>query len=523
MVETLNNRFRHTQANMHRIAKNTIVLYCRQLFTMMVNLYAVRVVLNVLGVEDFGIYNVVAGIVMLFSFLSGTMASATQRYFSFALGRQDQSLLKKIFSTNLLIYLVIMFVAVILLETIGLWFVQNKLNVPADRLASAVVLYHFSVLMFLSMICAAPFMAIIIAHEDMRLYAYVSIVEAMLKLGAIFLLLYIPYEKLISYGVLLFLVSLVTTLMYVCLCRIKYEECSFRSLGVDRKLFREIFSFTGWTLFGQLSTVVRNQAVTVLLNQFFSPVIVSARAIALNVSGSINVFSNNFNTSLYPPIIKQYAAGEKKGMFRLVFNGSKITFFLIWILALPLLLRMDYVLNLWLKETPQWAVLFTQLAIVESLINSISLPLGTAARAPGKMRMYELSLGIIQIAIFPASWLVLACGKEVYTVFIVAIIANLVMFAVRLLLVHRLIGLPLKQFYFYVLLPVFGVIICSGGPALLISVVLPEGFLACAVVGLVSLFFTSLGMYFIGLNKLQRQKIQSVVLEVISKVFNFGG
>ena len=191
---------------------------------MMVYLYAVLFGLNVLGVEDFGIYNVVAGIVMLFSFLSGTMASATQRYFSFALGRQDQSLLKKIFSTNLLIYLVIMFVAVILLETIGLWFVQNKLNVPADRLASAVVLYHFSVLMFLSMICAAPFMAIIIAHEDMRLYAYVSIVEAMLKLGAIFLLLYIPYEKLISYGVLLFLVSLVTTLMYVCLCRIKYDH-----------------------------------------------------------------------------------------------------------------------------------------------------------------------------------------------------------------------------------------------------------------------------------------------------------
>ena len=463
------------------------MLYFRQLFIMLVSLYTVRVVLNVLGVEDYGIYNVVAGVVTLFNFLSGTMASATQRFFSFALGKNDVFLLKKIFSINLLVYLIIALTAVVLLETAGLWFVMTKLNVPSDRLTDVCLLYHFSVLTFIGMICASPFIAIIVAHEDMQIYAYLSIIEAVMKLGVVFLLVWSPGDKLVIYGALLFLVSVINALMYLFVCMRKYEECTFRNFRLERKLLREIFDF-----------------------------VVAARAIALNVSGCINIFANNFNVGLYPPIIKHYAAGERKEMFQLIFNGSKITFFLMWIIALPLFLEMDFVLTLWLKEPPPGVVLFTRLALIESLINSVSLPLMTAARAPGKMKMYELTLGIIQILIFPASWLILLYGGEAYTVFVVAIIANLVMFAVRLLIVHWLIQLPLKQFSSHVILPVLLVMICSALSSFLMSAILPAGFIFTCLLGFASIFFSFLCMYFIGLSSLQRLQIQNII---IKKVF----
>lgn len=499
-------------ASNKRIAKNTLMLYSRQLFILLVNLYTVRVLLNVLGVEDYGTYNVVAGIVALFSFLSNTMMSATQRFFSFALGRNDDAQLRKIFSINLLVYLLIALAAVVLLETLGLWFVMRKLNIPPGRLTEVYWLYHFSVLTFLGMICTSPFAAIIVAHEDMHIYAGISIIETFLKLIVVFLLI-CTKDKLVAYGAMLFAVSFLNAMMYLFVCLRKYQECTFRHLHFDKTLLREIFDFTGWTLFGQLSTVARNQAVTILLNQFFSPVVVAARAIALNVSGAINIFASNFNVGLYPPIIKEYAAGNRKEMFQLIFNGSKITFFLMWIIALPLFLEMDFILTLWLKKPPEGLVLFTRLTLIEALINSSSMPLTTAARAPGKMKTYELTLGIIQLLIFPASWLILSCGGQAYTVFIVAIIANLIMFAVRLFIVHILIRLPLKRFSIHVLLPLSAIIFCSALPSYLLCSFLPTGFLSTCILGLSSLLFSFFCMYFIGLTNTQRSHIQSIIIK----------
>ena len=495
-----------------RIAKNTLMLYSRQLFILLVNLYTVRVLLNVFGVEDYGTYNVVAGIVALCSFLSNTMMSATQRFFSFALGKNDNALLRKIFSVNLLVYFCIALVAVALLETFGLWFVMRKLNIPPGRLTEIYWLYHFSVLTFLGMICSSPFAAIIVAHEDMYIYACISIIETFLKLIVVFLLI-CTKDKLVAYGAMLFAVSFLNVMMYLFVCLWKYQECTFQHLYFDTTLLREIFDFTGWTLFGQLSTVARNQAVTILLSQFFSPVVVAARAIALNVSGAINIFASNFNVGLYPPIIKEYAAGNRKEMFQLIFNGSKITFFLMWIIALPLFLEMDFILTLWLKKPPEGLVLFTRLTLLEALINSASMPLTTAARAPGKMKTYELTLGIIQFLIFPASWLVLSCGGQAYTVFIVAIIANLIMFAVRLFIVHNLIRLPLKQFSFHVLLPLFAIMFCSALPSYLLRSFLPTGFLFTCISGLSSLLISFSSMYFIGLTNVQRSYMQNIIIK----------
>ena len=498
-----------------RILKNTFVLYVRQLITMLVSLYTVRVVLNTLGIEDFGVYNAVAGVVALFSFLSGSMASATQRYFSFAMGRHID--LKGIFTTNLLIYIIIAVVAILLLETCGLWFVLHRLNIPPGRQYEVCWLYHFSVLTFTGMVFSTPFIAIMIAHEDMHLYAGTSIIEAILKLIIVFLLMLFPGDKLVVYGALLFIVSLCNALLCIGICFLKYEECSFRRFLVEKTLLREIFSFTGWTLFGNFTNVIRNQAVTILLNQLFSPLVVAARSIALNVSGCVNIFANNFNVGLYPSIIKQYAAGERKQMFQLLFSGSKICFFLMWLLTLPMFLEMDFILDLWLEQLPEGAVLFSRLSLIESLIMAVSLPLTTAARAPGKMMMYELTLGIIQLLIFPASWFVLFCGGAASSVFIIAIAANLIMFIVRLFLLHRLIMLPVWKFIYSVIMPILLIIAFSAVPVSILESVLPSGLMNCFLVGILSLSLSALSMFFIGFCREERQKIVGIIMQKLQQ------
>ncbi len=494
------------------------MLYFRQILILLISLYTVRVVLDVLGVEDFGIYNAVGGVVSLFSFLGGTMASATQRFFSFALGQGDTESLNKTFSVNLAIYGAIAVSALILLETIGLWFITDQLKLPPARFHAALIVYHYAVFTFISTICTSPFMAIIIAHEDMQIYAYVSIIEAILKLVVVFLLTWLPLDKLELYGILFFVVSMINAVLYVGICVRKYSECQFRKFYWDKDLFCRITGFTGWTFFGQISTVARNQAVTILLNQAFSPVVVASRAIATNVSSKVNMFSTQFNVGLYPPIIKTYAANDKKEMFSLIFNGSKITFFLMWVFALPLLVEMQTILSVWLKNLPPEAVLFTRLALIESLILSLSLPITTAARAPGNMKIYELTLGTIQITIFVAAWTVLKMGGAAYTVYIIAIVANLIMFVLRLVIVRGLLGMALRPFFFHVVFPVTGIILLSAVPSFVAHLIMPENLFFSFFSILLSIVFSSISMYFIGLDQQWRKKVRSVALNRIEKV-----
>ncbi len=508
----------NSQSRNKRIAKNTLMLYFRQILILLVGLYTVRVVLQTLGVEDYGIYNVVAGIVALFSFLSGAMASATQRFFSFALGQNDIDKLSRIFSINLIIYASIAVIVLIFLETFGLWFIKEQLNVPPERYEAALFIYHFSVLTFIATIFTAPFMAIIVAHEDMHIYAYISIIEVILKLAIVFLLMYLTLDKLKLYGVLVFSVMVIIDTIYVIICTRKYSECQFRKLYWDKKILREITGFTGWTLFGQMTTVARNQGVTILLNQAFSPIVVAARAIATNITGQVNVFSNNFNVGLYPPIIKSYAANDKERMISLIFQGSKITFFLMWIFALPLFLEMDTILQIWLENPPPEAALFTRLALVEVLINSASLPVIIAARAPGKMKMYELSLGSIQIGILAASLIVLLLGGKAYSVFVVAIIANLIMFFVRLLLVKKLIKLDIRPFLVEVVVPILYVILISFVLSYGLYYFLSEGLLYTVITIVGSVFFSLLTMYFLGIKQTDRDMIKRIVTTKIDNL-----
>lgn len=499
-------------SNNRRIAKNTLMLYFRMILITGVSLYTIRVVLNVLGIDDFGIYSVIVGIVSLCSFLSGSMASATQRFFAFALGKNDLNALKTTFTVNWILYAVIAIVAWIAMETVGLWFVNEHLQVPEERFSAASTLYHLSIFTLIAGVFTSPFMAIMIAHEDMHIYAFASITEALMKLGAAILLIYLPGDKLELYGILLLVASVFTSAIYIGFCVWKYEECQFKDFYWDKTLLWEILSFTGWTLFGQLSTVVRSHAVTVLLNQTFNPAVVAARTIAVNVAIQTNTFASNFNVGLYPSIIKSYAADERDEMFSYVFNGSKMTFFLMWIFTLPLFLQMEVILNLWLREPPPDAIWFTRLALLEALVLSVSLPLATAARAPGKMRLYELTLGIMQIMIFPISWLVLKLGGAAYSVFVVAIAVNLLMFIVRLVIVRALVGISVGDFFRKVGVPVSGAVLFSSLPSITVANLLPAGLVFSVLSIALSMMFSLVCIYSFGFDKKWRKKIRNEIL-----------
>lgn len=508
------------QENNKRIAKNTLLLYLRQLLILLVSLYTVRATLKALGTEDYGLNDLVSGTVTVLSFVSGTLTSATQRFFSFELGRKKQERLRSIFSVNLILYTGVAFLLLLLLETIGLWLVNNRLTIPSTRFDAVVVNFHFAVLSFFFTVLRTPFIAIIIAHEDMHLFAGISIVEVFLKLGAVIILQFVilPTDKLILYGGLICLVSVIIAAAYITICSVKYEECQYRKLYWNGSVARHLLGFTGWTLFGQISTVFRTQAVTIIVNQYFSPVILASQSIAKNVSGAVNSFAANFNTSLYPPIIKYYASEELHQMYNLVYNGSKICFFLLWVLALPLMLEMEVVLSLWLGEVPPFLVLFANLSIIEALIQAFSLPLTTAARAPGKMRMYELSLGVVQISIFVATLIAFHYGASAYSMYVVAIAANVVLFFLRLYIVEKLTGLPLVRFLEKVMVPSLIVVALSASLSIMVQMILPLGLLDAIIVIISSLVINGLCIYFVGLDKEWREKIKLGVYHKFRKV-----
>ncbi|WP_202803561.1 lipopolysaccharide biosynthesis protein [Gayadomonas joobiniege] len=491
-----------------KILKNTMMLYFRQILLLFVSLYTVRVVLDTLGVEDYGVYSVIAGIVTLCTFLNTGMASATQRFFAFALGKHDFERLKTVFCVNVFIYCLVAIVTIALLESLGMWFINHHLNIPRERVDSAIMLFHCSVITFVFTVFTAPLIAVITAHEDMHYFAFISIIEGLLRLFAVILLTYLPGDKLVVYGILLLIVTIIIFIVYGAVCFQKYPECQLKKIYWDKALLKEIFSFTGWSLYGQLTTVFRFQAVTILINQFFNPSVAAARAIALTISSKVNIFSSNFNTSLYPPIVKNYASGNQKELDSLIFNGSKITFFLMWIFVLPLIIEMEYILNLWLTTMPEQAVVFTQLALVESLIFSISLPISSAARAYGKMKKYELTLGFMQISIFFIAYLILDLGYPAYSVFIVAILVNIAMFVARLFIVSKQIGLSKLAFLKNTFNPMILLVIVSATPSWFISSQTPNGFLFTTINVAICMILSTVAMYFIGLDATWRHKIR---------------
>lgn len=437
-----------------RIAKNTMFLYFRMILIMIVNLYTSRVILMSLGVEDYGIYNVVGGIVTMFSFLNGSMASSTQRYLTYELGNGNLEKLKKIFSTSLNIHLFLSCLIIVLAETLGLLFLNYKLNIPYDRMFAANVVYQFSILTFFINIIQVPYNAALIAHEKMGIYAYISILEVMLKLFVAYVISYTGIDKLIMYSGLIFFVQLLIRFIYQLYCKRNYAECRFR-ITKDVNLYKEMTSFAGWNLFGSMAWICRDQGVNIVVNLFFGPVVNAARAISGQVSGAVMGFISNFQTALNPQITKLYAAGERNKMEMLVFNGIKFSFCLLFLIAFPLAINITYVLELWLKVVPDYVGGFVIFILIDSLCSTLyGNPLMTSLAATGKIKNYQIFVSLCVLMTLPSVYLLLKFGGNPYSIFIAIILWTNFAGILRFYYCNKQIGFRWKSFFVNVILPV---------------------------------------------------------------------
>lgn len=383
-----------------RIAKNTLFLYFRQILIMLVSLYTVRVVLDILGAEDYGIYNVVAGVVVLFSFVNNAMATSVQRYLTFYIGKNDAEKTQTVFSRSLVIHGLICLVFILLAESIGVWFLNTKLNIPAERSTAAFWCYQAAVVTTLMNIIRVPYNAVIIAYEKMSFFAGLSIVEAVMKLLVVFLLEISSFDKLAAYSFLLAAVALVVLAVYVFYCGRNFATAHYKK-SADKDLGRELVSFSGWSLFGAAANVANSQGTNIVLNIFTDVTVNAAMGIANQVNAAVYSFVGNFQTAFNPQIVKNWAAGEKEQFYILLQRASKFSFYLLFLIVLPLHLNCEFVLGLWLKNVPEYSVSFVRLILIWSLLESLNGPLYTAVQATGRIKMYQTILGILNLLNLP--------------------------------------------------------------------------------------------------------------------------
>lgn len=428
-----------------RMAKNASMLYFRMLLTMAVALYTSRVILQTLGVEDFGIYNVVAGFVTMLGFLHGAMSSATQRFLAFELGQSGEKDVRGIFSMSMNIHILIAVIVLVVGETLGLWFVRTQMTIPIDRMFAAEWVFHLALLSFMVTIISVPYNALIIAHEQMSIFAAVSILDVTLKLLIVFMLGWFGMDKLILYGLLSLTVVFIIFMVYRSYCKSKFVESKFR-LYWNRRLFNTMLSYTGWNLWGNIAAVMGGQGVNILLNIFFGPTVNAARAIAMQVSAALNSFVQNLQVAINPQIIKSYAAKDMDYMHSLVCYGAKYNLFLLLLLSMPVLVNIDLILQVWLGAVPEYTSIFIQLIIVNMLIDCVSAPLMTSAQATGKIKLYQTLVGGLLLLNLPFSYIVLRMGYEPYTVIYVNIILSVLALITRLCILKGLVSLPIYRY-----------------------------------------------------------------------------
>lgn len=395
--------------NNHRIAKNTLMLYVRMLFSMLVSLYTSRVILNALGVEDYGIYNVVGGFVGMLGFLNVSMSGATSRFISYELGRNNSGNVSKIFSSSLIIHVGIALFIFILCETIGVWFIEYKLVIPSDKMYAARIVYQFIVITTALNIIQTPYSACIMAHEKFDIYAYVEIVNVVLKLTIAFITLSVVSNRLVIYGFLLFLVGCGMMGFYIFYCIHNFKESHFRWIW-DKVVLRKIVSFCGWDLYGNASVIARTQGITVLLNLFFGPIVNAAAGISTQVQGAVMGFGSNVVTAFRPQIIKQYAAGNHQDAINLLRTGMKITSLLLSIVTIPLIVELNFVIGLWLGLVPEYVIPICSCTLIFNFFTGISLLLATLIHATGRVKRISLINGSLYLAVLPMSYILFSIG-----------------------------------------------------------------------------------------------------------------
>ena len=481
------------------------------ILVMAATLFTTRIVLRNLGVEDYGIYNVVAGIVAMFAFLNSSMSGATQRFLTFELGLNDNKRVNVVFCQSVIIHFLIAVIILVLAETIGLWFVYNKLTIPDERFAAAMWVYQIAILSFLFTVVNVPYQASIIAHEDMSVYAWGSILDVALKLGIAYMISISSYDKLIVYSLLLLLTTIVMFLFYMIYSRRHYTECTFRFV-FEKKKFWEMFSFAGWNIIGNLSFALRSQGSNILLNMFFGPVVNAARGVAQQVEGAVENFVLNFQTASNPQIIKSYAMKEFDESIRLVCQCSKFSFFLMIIIGIPIFFQADYILSVWLTEVPDYTLVFVNLILLSGIIDSLSKALITYIKATGIVKWYQIIQGGFYILSLPVIYLFLKLGYSPVSSMIILLAFTIVGTFLRLYLVYQVANeFSITLYMEKVLLPCILVGSLAFGICFIFPFVSPTyGFTSLLFNTVVMLFTIALILWSLGMNY-----IKTVVMNLI--------
>lgn len=483
-----------------------------------VTLYTSRIILNALGVSDYGLYTIVAGIVAMFGFINGAMTSSTQRYLSFDIGKKDDEQLKKTFSTSLIIHFIIGVLVLLVGETLGLWYINYKLVYPEDRTFAVNVVFHFSLLTLFFNIIQVPYNSLILARERMNIYAVVSILEAALKLLIAFVILHYGDDKLILYGGLTFIVTFVIRMIYLIYCRLNFKESKYR-FNFDKSYFKEIISFSGWNMFGSFSLVAKNQGVNIVLNIFFGTVINAAYGLAMQVQGAVTQFITSFQSALNPQIVQSYASGNHDRSTNLIFLGSKFSFLLIFLIAFPVITNLELLLELWLGDTvPVHTIQFIKIGLIAILVDSLSGPIMTGIQATGKIKFYQIIVGSFNLITPILVYIFFKNGFSPIIAFQVLLGFSIVSLILRLLFLKALYGIVLTTYFKEVILSVSLIVSLLMGLFAIISRLIAVNSLWTLII-CVALFeiFSIIVIFFVGLKRVQRISISKFIERRIAR------
>lgn len=506
-----------SQINNQQIAKNTILLYGRTLFVMIVSLYTSRVILEVLGVENYGVYQVVGGMVSMFAVISNALSIAISRFITYEIGVGNKERLKRVFSTSIVIQIIISIIVLILAEIIGLWFMNSQMQIPEGRMTAAYWVLHCSLITFVINLLSVPYNACIIAHEHMTAFAYVSIIDVVLKLAICFLIKVSPIDQLISYAILMAILALVVRIIYTVYCHRHFEETKVK-ITFDKGIFKEMFGFAGWSFFTNTMSIFNNQGVNMLINVFFGVTFNAARGIANQVESAVAQFVNNFTTAVNPQITKSYAAGEYNGMHLLVCRGAKFSYYLMLMMALPLISEADKILHLWLVEVPSHAVILVQLSLVLGLLDSIGYSGFTACMATGRLKKYALVISSIAILEFPLSWVAFKMGGAIEISYYIYIVVKAVVLVSRMFLLRDMVGLPVIMYVKNVFLPIVLTTIVAAIPSVLVVLLIPESFVRLIVSLIVGVGVTGIASLYVGMTTNERTVILDKALVYLKKM-----
>lgn len=486
-----------------RIAKNTILLYVRMLITLVISLYTSRAILDILGEDDFGVYNVIGGVIVLFSFLTNAMTNSTQRFLNYSLGLNDVKNIKNVFATSILAHTTILVIVFVLAETIGLWFVMTQLNIPAERYTASIWVYQTSVIASLLNIIVIPYRASIIATEKMGIFAFISILEVILKLAIVLVLPLFSTDRLILYSVLLSFISIINLCLYRSICKRKMSFTHFKFVW-DKKQYKEQMSFSGWYLFGGLATVGAKQGSNILINIFYNVALNAAVGIANQVRNAVFGFISSFQTAFNPQIVKLYAAKEYDKLLHLIYRSSKFSYYLLFILSLPIIVFCEEILSIWLVDVPNYAVEFTKLVIITSFTETLSAPLWTAIGATGKIQKYQLWISAIVFIDIPLIFVAFKLGYSPVIAFVINIMTSVMAYVYRLVYIKKYVGYRLKDYCTLVLLPCLLITIVSLPIPILLHKVSSTSLMVLLSFG-ITVSLTCVIIYLFGLKKAEKK------------------